>query len=213
MSKGIIEVLTKEQATLVEQIKSYHEAFEKSFSDQMGYAFLAGYALNAAKESLPHGKFTDWRAANLPEIPERSAQRYMKFADQIRHTVADLPTVGKLKLLGNGDLNEKDKEKVLEAVHEIADGKTLTQLYRDLGVIREKKAPKHHPRKPLSPEDHLEADKEQARGVMRAMLGPIATFLIEPGAVLVQLSKGERQQLLDTFISAANEVRKFQKGK
>lgn len=204
-----MDVMTQEQAALVDQIKSYHAAFEKSFGDQMGYAFLAGASLNTAKESLPHGKFTTWREANLPEIPERSAQRYMKFADQIRHSVADLPSPGKLKLLGNGDLAEKDKEKVLAAVHEIADGKTLTQLYRDLGVIREKKAPEHHPAKPRTPEEKLADRKQAARDLIGLCAGPLSTLMIDPQPTLAELTKAERRQFLDLLVSVSNEVRKF----
>ncbi len=203
-----MEVLTKDQAALVDQIKAYHAAFEKSFGDQMGYAFLAGVSLNAAKESLPHGKFMEWRESHLPEIKERSAQRYMKFADQIRHGMSDLPTVGKLKLLGNGDLNEKDKEKVLEAVHEIADGKTLTQLYRDLGVIREKKPAQHHPRKAVSPEDAVAAEARGREELANQVLLNLHTLFLEERNI-AELKPLKKQELLAAFVKGAELCRKY----
>jgi hypothetical protein len=199
-------------AAHAERIVAYHEGFQKAFGDQMSYAVLAGFELNRIKEALPHGQFMKWREKFLPQIPHRTATQYMEFQTKLA-THRQFPSVGNVKLLGNGELPDKDKAKVVEAVHQIADGKTLTQLYRDLGVIREKKPAQHHPRKPVSPEDKLSANKEHARGVMSAMLAPIATFMLDPGATLVELTKAERQQLLDAFVSASNEVRKFQKGK
>lgn len=208
MSKGNVEVLTADQVARVNRIKQYEAACRNSFSAQMGYAFLTGFELNAAKEELPHGKFAAWREANLPELPERSAQRYMKFAEQIRHS-GGIADSGKLKLLGNGDLNEKDKEKVLEAVHEIADGKTLTQLYRDLGVIREKKPVVHHPRKPTTPEDDLKAKREQALGLFNSWMIQTKTLLLDPDPTLAELTRDERQQMLDAGTQLNAALRKF----
>lgn len=208
MSKGNTDLITKEHAEGIERIKAYHAGFEKSFGDQMGYAFLAGAELNHIKETLPHGKFMDWREAHLPEIPHRTATQYMTFQVKLA-THCQFPPVGKANILGNANLNDKDREKVLAAVHEIADGKTLTQLYRDLGVIREKKAPQHHPRKEKSPEDKIADRKQAARDLMNTCCAPLATFLLDPGDILVELTKAERREWLDLLVQASNEIRQF----
>lgn len=130
-----LTVLTKDQAAAVDRARSYHAACLKSFGDQIGYAFLAGRELAGLKDGQPHGTFMAFREAHFPEIPHRSATRYMDFHSKLA-TVANLTTAGNRALLTNGELPEKDREKVLAAVHEIADGKTLTALYRDLGVIK-----------------------------------------------------------------------------
>ncbi len=195
-------------AAHTERIKVYHEGFQKAFSDQMGYAVLAGLELNRIKAALPHGEFMKWRAKHLPEIPHRSASRYMEFQTKLA-THGQFPPVANLKLLENGELSDKDKDKVIKSVHDIADGKTLTQLYRDLDMVREKKAPAHHPRKAVSPEEKVSAEKEQARGVMNACARPLATFLLDPGATLVNLSRVERQEFLALLVNASTEIRKF----
>jgi hypothetical protein len=138
MSKDQLEVITANHADQIERINQYHGACLKSYGDQMGYAFLCGVELGQVKTRIPHGQFQEFCTRYLPQIPERSAQRYMSFADALRSksaTVADL--ANKPLQIANGTLPEKQKEEVLKAVHDIADGKTLTQLYRDLGIIRQ----------------------------------------------------------------------------
>ena len=117
------------------RIKAYHAGFQSAFGSQMGYAFLAGLELNAIKEALPHGGFLKWGRAHLSEIPHRSATRYMEFQTKLA-TGGQCDAVANIKRLENGELPEAEKEKVLKAVYQAADGKTLTQLYRDLGIVR-----------------------------------------------------------------------------
>ena len=63
--------------------------------------------------------------------------------------------------ISSGKLKKQDKAVILKAVHEVADGKTLTGMYRDLGLVREKKAAVHHSikAKKLSPEEELDLRK------------------------------------------------------
>lgn len=151
---------TEELDKLKARIIDYDCGFRTAYQSQMGYAFLAGIALLRAKEIVPHGKFLAWREAELPQITRSSASRYMQFAEALP---AKDPTVGSLpevKLLGNGaELSDDSKKKILETVYEVADGKTLTEMYRDLGVIRQPKAKEHHPVK-QTPEEKLEAEKQ-----------------------------------------------------
>lgn len=124
---------------LNERAKAYHEACLAGFKQQMGYAFLAGLVLTEIKASVKHGEFEDYCEAHLPEIKPSSRKRYMKFFEllslqlpQKAHAVGFLPAAGK------EGIPKETEQKILKAVYQAADGKTLTELYRDLGVIREK---------------------------------------------------------------------------
>jgi hypothetical protein len=166
------EVIPAAIAERIERIKEYHTKSGTAFGDHMGYAFLAGCELRALRDESTHGNkdaeksFKALRQSFFPEISQSSAYRYMTFAEALQEKI---PTVGIFKsetpLLTNGELPEQDRNAVLKAVHEVADGKTITALYRDLGVIREKKAPEHHPRK----EKKLTAAEElELRAKLRA---------------------------------------------
>lgn len=175
-----LELIEKEAAEELEHLKAkivhYDLGFHGAFARQMGCAYLAGMALNRAKEIVPHGKFMAWREAELP-VSNNSAARYMKFADAL----GKFPTVGNLKevkLLARGkELSPAQQKKITEAVHELADGKTLTEMYRDLGVIRQPEKPKHHPRKPVSVADTLAARRAHAEDLLHAFAGPLRIFL------------------------------------
>ncbi|HYE30964.1 MAG TPA: hypothetical protein VEH27_06040 [Methylomirabilota bacterium] len=150
-----------------EHVLHCHNACLRAAQDHVGYAFLAGFELQRVKAALNHGEFTKWRETNLADLPERTAQRYMAFSSALASksaTVADFAT--ETLLLTDGSLNERDRKAILEAAHEAADGKTLTELYRDLGVIRQPKEKQYHPPKPLSPEEELEARREQSRDLI-----------------------------------------------
>ena len=177
-----LAIIEAEAAAELEHLKTaivdYDREVRSAFQRQMGYAFLAGCALLRAKEIIPHGKFLEWRETELPEVSRSSASRYTQFAEAL---VKD-PTVGSLKevrLLNRGDeLTTEQQEKVARVVHKLADGKTLTEMYRDLGVIRQPEKPKHHPRKQaaVSAEEELEAKKLSDLDLMRACTGPVTIW-------------------------------------
>lgn len=138
MGKDQLEVISAAQNDRIERIKEHHKGCVHSFTAQMGHAFLCGVELNALKEECGHGNFTPLRERYLPDVPHSSAQRYMKFADLLCQNTHVGNFTERLQLT-NGELPEQQKQKLLKAVYEIADGKTLTELYRDLGIIRKKK--------------------------------------------------------------------------
>lgn len=210
MSSSLQKTEVNPYAAHTERIKVYDAAFHNAFSQQMGYAYLAGCELNAIKEALPHGEFMKWKAKFLPAIPHRSATRYMEFQTKLATTVANLPTVGECRLLGNGELPEKEKEKILKAVHQAADGKTLTQLYRDLGVIREKKHPVHTPRKTVSPEEQVDAEDKSAVELANVFLTAAATLTLDDKTIL-KLSAVKKAEVLAASIKVSDLIRKFSK--
>ena len=183
------EFLTPEQSARVDRSKSYHSAFHMSAQQMVIYAFLSGAELNALKSGLKHGDWLKFKEAHLPQIPQRSANRYMAFADQIGH-VANLPTVGNIKLLENGRLPAEEEAKLITAFHDNAGGKTLTELYRDTGVIRDKKHQEHHPIKPLTPDETIAAEKKDAA----ARRG---SFLTEAALLEMDITSKVNNSLLD----------------
>lgn len=169
----IVLSLNPDQQKQVVRISAYHSGFVAGFKQQMGYAYLAGRELVSLKESLPHGDFQEACSAYLPGVTERTAQRYMKLHARLELNVAGgkNDTVSHLKLLPNGELSEEAEKAVLAAVYEAADGKTMTDLYRDTDLIREKKAPKHTPPKELTPEETIAARREQANAILNICAG------------------------------------------
>lgn len=171
-----LAVIEAEAAEELEQLKvsivDYDREVRSAFARQMGYAFLAGVALLRAKEIIPHGKFLEWREAELPEVSRSSASRYTQFAEALRKD----PTVGSLRevrLLDNGgELTEEQQAKVAKVVHKLADGKTLTEMYRDLGVIRQPEKPKHHPRKETTIAQEYQSKQEQDLELLNGWINP-----------------------------------------
>lgn len=150
------------------RISIYHQSFEKAAQDQLGYAFLCGVELTQAKAQLKgeqgHGQFVKWREAALPQISQPTTSRYMQFAKAIAEQSKQIASLTAKPLqLTNGELPEEDRKIILKAVHDFADGATLTELYRDLNILRK---PKHQseraPGKPMTPAEKAAAEEKLA---------------------------------------------------
>lgn len=155
----------------VECIKACHSGVLRAWKDQMGYAFLAGLGCLALKEKLHdekgHGHFEKFCAEQLPDLPKRTRQVYMSFCEKLIDKNATVALLAKQpRLLTTSEVAEDDAKAITKAVHDAADGKTLTELYRDLGVIRQPKPKVHTPPKPESPDDALASEKEQHESVL-----------------------------------------------
>ncbi len=188
-----LQVITAAQSIRIKRIKTYHTGFHKAYGQQMGYAFLAGVELNATKAELPHGQFEKFLTANLPDISKGARHRYMLFAETLQ---TKFPTVGNLELnkvkVTKAGLPKGELTKVLEAVHEIADGKTLTELYRDLGVIRPPKKQKYTPPQ-LTDAQAVESELETANQEL-ILAAQILNGLCD-GVALSKASDEARSQL------------------
>jgi hypothetical protein len=210
MSKAETQVIPKETSERVERIKGYHAECLKAFGDQMGFAYLCGAELLLLKESTKHGEFGELKEQCFPDMPQRTVSRYLTFAEALQGKFA---TVANLKVerlqLTNGELPEKEKETILKAVHQVADGKTLTQLYRDLGVIREKKPQQHTPPKELSPDEKLEAELSQAEALVDGLAGEI--LLVMEGGALGKVKPASRKVLLDAAVRLTKALRGMKK--
>lgn len=168
----IVPTLNADGLRHIDRVKAYHAGTIGGFKQQMGYAFLAGRELNILKEIVPHGEFLATCKEYLPDLSDRTARRYMQFSEALQLTLGGkTDTMSNLKLLPSGELSEEAEKSILAAVHEAADGKTITELYRDLGVIRDKKPPEHTPPKELTPEETIAARREQANAILNICAG------------------------------------------
>jgi hypothetical protein len=81
---GIPESLRRQpsQPSLPERIRAGHLAVIEAGKNVVRRAMEVGALLNEAKLKQPHGKWLPWLTENCPEVPERTAQRYMKLADE-----------------------------------------------------------------------------------------------------------------------------------
>jgi hypothetical protein len=217
MSKTQLQVLSTDQAARVDRIKAYHAGCLQAFGDQMGYAFLTGRELIAAKASIPSGHkdpeggFGKWIKANVPELSNGTIHRYMSFATALEK---QFPTVGNISptllQIGPGGLDESAKAEVLKAVHEVADGKTLTELYRDLGVIRGPKDKKHHAPK-LNAAETAEAQIEQAKQFVQTLIGDMA--LVQQGTTLADVPSQLCHELNRARIELGHFIKRLQKSR
>ncbi len=197
----------------IERIKAFHAGTLNAFADQMSYAFLAGVEFLSLKESTVHGQFEKLCADVLGEIPKRTRCQYMSFATVLIDKSATVALLAKEPLLlTNGKVAEADAVKICKAVHDIADGKTLTEMYRDLGVIRQAKKVAdvdHHPKgKKLSLAEQAAQEMALARTDWQALQTQLAGYaarfiLLEDIDVHSQISALEtalaaRRQWVDT---------------
>lgn len=135
--RGKSQILNSDVTTRVERVKTYHAGFLRSYADQMSYAFLAGVELLALKETVPHGQFEQVCKECLPSIPERSRRRYAAFSEALMEQNRHVALLAREpRLITSGQIADDDKAKITKAVHQAANGKTLTEFYRDLGIIR-----------------------------------------------------------------------------
>jgi hypothetical protein len=198
-----------------DRIAAYHENGWRAAQQQFGYQFLAGLELHRVKESLAHGQFLKWREENLPAIPERTARRYMDFAEVLiskSATVADLTT--RPLQLTNGEIPEKEKKAILEAVFEFADGKSITDLYRDLGVIRPPKSRDEidtTKKKQLTAEEKAAAEEQEAKALKDDKL--ISDSTLCDHSVSARLTTADYKEIIDSSIRVANFYRALLKDK
>lgn len=68
----------------IEQLRAvaldYHSRAWQSGTATACYAIVAGRAFMEIKDSLPHGKFNRWIAANVSKVSKRTVERYMQVA-------------------------------------------------------------------------------------------------------------------------------------
>ncbi len=180
---------------LKERIVELDDFCRQSFGKHMVYAFLCGVALKRAKEIVPHGNLL----ARFPALQGLNAA----------------------PLLERGDLTGTESQQLLDAVHEAADGKTISDFYRDLGVIRppqpatppppERTA--YRPPKPHSPPRQLAAEQNRAEEFIESLLVRMRMLLDPQDQSLVRSGDAKREELLALGLDLNNRVRAMRSAK
>ena len=162
-----------ELATLEADIGSDLSAARSLAEQAIERAISCGLRLIRYQKILPTRDFKKQIETTFGEASYRSAARYMKLLFQLdadAQKAADEAKVSRgtiLDTLTNSPIDRGQIEAFSEAVREQIVGKHLTELYRANGVLREPKKAnaegKNGSSAPLSPEEQVAADHEEAR--------------------------------------------------
>ncbi len=98
MSKTEVPPNNAALTDLAERINTEHEACHASMQRGLEHALKAGGLLLEAKAGLPHGEWLPWLGENCPDISERTAQRYMRLAENGDELEATSATVADLTM-------------------------------------------------------------------------------------------------------------------
>lgn len=196
--KNLTTVLSAEHARLVDDVKGFHAGCLTSAKAEMVYRFLTGCRLIKLKEITVHGDWENFRKEHFPEIPSQTASLYSRTAKAVLELKS--PTVGDLKVeqlqIENGRLPEKQEAKVLEVLREVYDGKSQTEFYRSVGLIREKKLPKHTPARALTADEKLTAEREAEDALYNTATGALMELCAEERVFNGKASPGKAKELL-----------------
>jgi hypothetical protein len=117
-------------------------------------ALICGFIMTREKARLEHGQFEKWRKKYLKPIQTRTAQRYTKVAQRVAELQSSkCDTVTHLLESTNpSGVTEHQIQKIAPLILEITEGKTFTELGRELGIFKPREtkarkfARKHGPR-------------------------------------------------------------------
>lgn len=135
--KDHLEVLAADQASRIDRIKDYHGQFRASAEQAALAVMLCGFELTILKGTTPHGQFGGLRDRYFPEISERTTRYYMALvhvAESKSATVADL--IDSALRTPHSPLPAPAQKQLTDTFREVADSKTVTQLYREAGLIK-----------------------------------------------------------------------------
>lgn len=98
---------------------------------------VAGLQLKAEKKKLRQGEWEPFVQTRC-EFTARSAHRFIGLGEGVKARLLKSDTVSDLKLLETApaDLSPADQATLLAAVSKITDGETITELYRDFGIVK-----------------------------------------------------------------------------
>lgn len=209
--------------TRAQRITAYAQNAVNSMVQQVGYAFLCGVQLNLAKAELPFGQFEKWVEENVSvRLPDGSAKplgratahRWRALAEGVQTGNDGLRTLvekAEQHLLANGEFSEPDRLKILQAVHDVTDGKSISDTYRDFGVVRDKvhqkdrdNSRKHAP----TAEDQKKLNIEITHRLANDARAWRTTAAIQKDCETSDLS-----MLLDELVSTSSHIRQLMKSR
>lgn len=159
----------------INTIKHAHEQYTNARNNMVVMAFVIGFELTAQKDVLAHGRFEQWCEINLPEIKQQQRSRYMKFSVELQRRHRELGPEARALLLTNTDggevVRQENQTRLGEQIYELTDGASLTQLYKDTGVIPQPKKRAASARKVrvLNPAEKGQAERKRVLGVFGSL--------------------------------------------
>lgn len=146
-------------------------------------ALVCGFVMQREKARLPHGQFEKWEKKYLKAIPRRTGKRYMQVSCRVKEIQeSKCATVAHLIEQGPpSELTETHLQKIAPLITEITEGRTFTELGRELGIFkpRETKHRKYVRKMGLPTGDH-QADAEHTARVwadeVETLLDPAALY-------------------------------------
>ena len=145
------------------EIIRHHELSGQHLAQSAVHAALAGLELQAAREQIEHGQFTEWVRTSFP-FSEDTGQRYMRLAEGIKSMISKTAHVRFLEDVFNAppsELSDVKREKLVETLAKATEGQSLRQLYLDFGILKEpKRTGGYNGRRDLTPDERLKLKRE-----------------------------------------------------
>lgn len=129
-----------DQDKRVASVLHLHQIVMASASQMAVAAAKAGLEFKALKKEIGHGGWEEFYAKHFEShVTLRTAQRYMALADGLKGKVLKNDNGESfLRLLDAAPsaLSEKDQATLTKAVAKAMDGKQLSELYQDFGIVK-----------------------------------------------------------------------------
>lgn len=201
---------------LAHQIQETHHEAKAHAECAVLCALRVGALCLQAKEQLPHGKFQEWIGENTPNVTYRTAAKYMLLVENSKSESDSL-----LPLLLAPDLSEKlndynERQYLLDATEAFRQGRGLTDLYKDYGVIKQTNVDRFGTNNPAGnngsekpPSERWEIRREIARGDRRKVMHALKPFMDRKRYQF--LDDVDAKLLAENLVASANEIRDWLK--
>lgn len=211
---GIMEAVQKgKMATVanlrIEQIRIAWRAAQEAMLGAVEKAVALGQLLRETKEEIGHGEFMEWLGTNVPEIPGRTARRWMAVAERVFGAVR-LPAIevgSQLLLAPPAELDEQAQE-ARQLLLGFMDGKTLKELMggweNGKGEDDEAARGDARPTK-MGVAELAEGKRRRANELIGAAIGAVG---VVDSRVLADSDKPPREELLRMTVELNRRLRK-----
>lgn len=184
----------------------------KGAKEMVGYAYLTGNEMLLAKKVVAHGNsdpnagLKNWAEARFKNTPYRTLTFWMSLAREInlkKATVANFEAI--VLKLTKPKLSTTQLNVVADTFAQIMDNRGVTSFMRHARLLRDPKKPVHHPRKPISPEKALAAQKQQAVDLWTSILQELAVARVN--TVIHHLENHFLDHALDELVETTSALR------
>lgn len=124
------------QQTSIDAVNAYHAAAGNAAAQMAVYAVMCGAELIKIQKQVGR-TFVKFVEGNC-SFTYRSARKYMDLAAGVKDRALKCESDSHLKLLEHrpSELTPAQSKKLHKAVSEITDGRTLSELYQEFGIIK-----------------------------------------------------------------------------